>query len=66
VLVVIVRASALDQTKRCCPLDHGTVVTIVKLPSQNFSQAVYGWSCFCVIFCWEHCFLKRVRFHLRQ
>jgi len=42
--VTIVRISVLDETKRCCPLDHGTVnkcsLTIVKLPSQNFSHVV--------------------------
>jgi len=33
VLVVIVRVSVLDQTKRCCPLDHG------KVKRCNFSEA---------------------------
>jgi len=39
VLVVIVIALVLDQTKHFCPLDQGTV-TIVKLRSQNFSHNV--------------------------
>ena len=40
---MIVKVSVLDQTKRCCPLHHGKLlgVTIVKLPSQNFSQVVW-------------------------
>ena len=52
VLVVIMRVSVLDQTKRCCPLglDHGTVnrcnyckAIIAKLQSSSTVQAAFAW-----------------------
>jgi len=47
--VVIVRVSVLDQTKRCCPLDHGTVISsyckapIAKRQSSSMVQVAFPW-----------------------
>jgi len=62
-LVVIVRISVLDQTKRCCPLDHGTVnrcnycnAPITNLQWSSTVEAAFA-SCFV-----ENIFSKRSTF----
>ena len=66
-LVVNVRVSDLDQTKRCCPVDHGTrgkycKALIAKLQSSNAVQVAFAWYFVKNIFSKPH----GVRFDLRE